>query len=206
MYKVGRQQEINFRFTCLPRLFHCTFSDKIITLKKKNGKENYLVIIVAIRQELQKIFPQVKVSLVDLFESLPHVLANNRENNTNKSYINYFIKCLKWENQFPEVNATPAEEIYVILNMLSLFQNNKSYPVIGMSYYAIKYFNEFFKGDGELGSHFINNPVNTSTLNQLETVLIINVHQRCFNVDIWFKMKVEPTTFIDVVSTLTKQR
>ena len=37
--------------------------------------------------------------------------------------------------------------------MLSLFQNNKSYPVIRMSYYAIKYFNEFFTGDRELGSH-----------------------------------------------------
>ena len=77
------------------------------------------------------------------------------ENNTNKSYINYFIKWQKGANQFPEVNATPAEEIYVILNMLSLFQNNKSYPVIGMSYYAIKYFNEFFTGGRELGSHFI---------------------------------------------------
>ena len=49
----------------------------------------------------------------------------------------------------------PAEEIYVILYMLSLFQNNKSYPVIRMSYYAIKYFNEFFTGGRELGSHFI---------------------------------------------------
>ena len=146
MYKAGRQQEINFRFTCLPRLFHCDFNDKIMTLKKpkKNGKENCLVIIVAIRQGLQKIFAQVKINLVDLCESLPHVLANSRENNTNKSYINYFIKWLKWANQFPEVNATPAEEIYVVLYMLSLFQNNKSYPVIRMSYYAIKYFNEFF--------------------------------------------------------------
>ena len=107
----------------------------------------------AIRRGLQKIFPQVNKNLVDLFESLPHVLANSRENNTNKSYINYFIKWQKWANQFPEVNATPAEEIYVILYMLSLFQNNKSYPVIRMSYYAIKYFNEFFTGDRELGSH-----------------------------------------------------
>ena len=39
--------------------------------------------------------------------------------------------------------------------MLSLFQNNKSYPVIRMSYYAIKYFNEFFTGGREVGSHFI---------------------------------------------------
>ena len=44
---------------------------------------------------------------------------------------------------------------YVILYMLSLFQNNKPYPVIRMSYYAIKYFNEFFTGGRELGSHFI---------------------------------------------------
>ena len=39
--------------------------------------------------------------------------------------------------------------------MLSLFQNNKSYPVIRMSYYAIKYFNEFLTGGRELGSDFI---------------------------------------------------
>ena len=36
------------------------------------------------------------------------------ENNTNKLYINYFIKWQKWANQLPEVNTTPAEEIYVI--------------------------------------------------------------------------------------------
>ena len=93
--------------------------------------------------------------MVDLFESLPHVLANSRENTTKKSYINYFIKWQKWENQFPEVNATPAEEIHVILYMLYLFQNNISYRVVQMSYYAIKYFNEFFTGGRELGSHFI---------------------------------------------------
>ena len=27
----------------------------------------------------------------------------------------------------------------------------------------------------------------------VETTLIVNVHQRCFDVDIWLKMKVEPT-------------
>ena len=36
--------------------------------------------------------------------------------------MNYFIKWQKWENQFPEVNATPAEEIYVTLYMLSFFK------------------------------------------------------------------------------------
>ena len=30
----------------------------------------------------------------------------------------------------------PSEEIYIILYMLSLFQNNKSYPVIRMWYYV----------------------------------------------------------------------
>ena len=52
--------------------------------KKKEGKENYVVIIDAIRQGLQKIFLQVNKNLFDLFESLPHVLANSRENNTSK--------------------------------------------------------------------------------------------------------------------------
>ena len=69
--------------------------------------------------------------------------------------MNYFIKWQKWTDQFPKVNATPAEEMYVILYMLNLFQNNKSYPVIQMLYYAIKYFNEFFTGGRELRSHFI---------------------------------------------------
>ena len=27
--------------------------------------------------------------------------------------MNYFIKWQKWTNQFPEINAMPAEEIYV---------------------------------------------------------------------------------------------
>ena len=55
----------------------------------------------------------------------------------------------------PVVNATPAEEIYIILYVFSLFQNSKSYPVIRMWYYEIKYFHEFFTGGRELGSHFI---------------------------------------------------
>ena len=59
--------------------------------------------------------------------------------------MKYFIKWQKWANQFPDVNATPAEEMYVILYMLSLFQNNKSYPVIRMSYYAIKYLMVFLQ-------------------------------------------------------------
>ena len=36
--------------------------------------------------------------------------------------MNYFIKLQKWANQFSEVNAMPATEIYVILYMLSLFK------------------------------------------------------------------------------------
>ena len=71
-------------------------------------------------QGLQKIFPQVNKNLIDLFESLPQVLSNSRENNIKKLYINYFVKWQKWANQFREVHATPAEEIYVILYMLSV--------------------------------------------------------------------------------------
>ena len=69
--------------------------------------------------------------------------------------MNYFIKEQKWANQFPEIKSMSAEEIYVILYMLSLFQNNKSYQVIRMSHYTSKCFNEFLTGGGELGSHFI---------------------------------------------------
>ena len=87
--KLGDNKKINFRFTRLPRLFYCNFNDKITTKKKtkketKKRKEHYLVTVDAISQGLQKIFPQVNKNLIDLFEFLPHVLANSRENNTNK--------------------------------------------------------------------------------------------------------------------------
>ena len=36
--------------------------------------------------------------------------------------MNYFIKEQKWANQFPEIKSMSAEEIYVILYMLSLFK------------------------------------------------------------------------------------
>ena len=52
-------------------------------MKEKKGKENYVVIIDAIRQGLQKIFPRVNKNLVDLFESLPYVLANSRSGQIN---------------------------------------------------------------------------------------------------------------------------
>ena len=52
----------------------------------------YLVIIDAIRQGIKKIFPYVNKTFVGLFEYLPHVISNSRENNTNNLYMNYFIK------------------------------------------------------------------------------------------------------------------
>ena len=152
--QAGRQREIKFRFSRLTRLFHYNFNDKILTQKKERTRKlscHYR----CNGQRLQKIFPQVNKNLIDLFESLPQVLANNKENNTDKSYIKYFIKWKKWANQFTEVNVTPVEKIYVILYMLSRFQNNKSYPFIRISHYAIKYFNEFFSGGRELASDFI---------------------------------------------------
>ena len=103
----------------------------------------------------EDILSQINKNLVGLFESLPLVIANGRESNTNKSYIDYFIIQQKWANQFPEVNVMPTGELYVILYMLNLFQNNKSYPVMKMSYYTIRYFNEFFIGGRKLESHFI---------------------------------------------------
>ena len=45
----------------------------------------------------------------------------------------------------PTVNAMPAEELYVILYMLNLFQNKKPYQVKAISHYAIKHFNEFLQ-------------------------------------------------------------
>ena len=40
----------------------------------------------------------------------------------------------------------------------------------------------------------------------VETTLIVKLHQRCFSVDIWLKMKIEPTYIYQRFSTLTKQR
>ena len=43
-----------------------------------------------------------------------------------------------------------------------------------------------------------------------ETTLLVNVHRRCFNVDIWLKMKVEPTYLywrcFNISKTTLKQR
>ena len=44
---------------------------------------------------------------------------------------------------------------YVILYMLCLFQNNTSYPVVRMSYYAVNYRIEFFTEGRELGNNSI---------------------------------------------------
>ena len=60
--------------------------------KRKRKEKKLSCHIDAIRQGLHKIFPQVNKNLVDLFEYLPHVLANSRANNPSKSYINYFIE------------------------------------------------------------------------------------------------------------------
>ena len=90
--------------------------------KRKKRKENYLVTINAIRQGLRKIFSQVNQNLVNLFESLPQVLANSRKINTNKWYMNSFIKWEKWANQFPEVNATPAEEYMLFYTYGAFFK------------------------------------------------------------------------------------
>ena len=39
-YKAGRQQEINLRFICLPRLFNCNFNNKIMSkIKAKQTKK-----------------------------------------------------------------------------------------------------------------------------------------------------------------------
>ena len=44
-----------------------------------------------------------------------------------------------------QLNTTPTEQICAILYLLSLIQNNKSYAVIQLLYYTIKYFNEFLQ-------------------------------------------------------------
>ena len=44
-----------------------------------------------------------------------------------------------------QLNTTPTEQIRAILYLLSLIQNNKSYAVIQLLYYTIKYFNEFLQ-------------------------------------------------------------
>ena len=77
--------------------------------KWKKGKTGTKLSTNSLRHgRVQKIFPEANKNLVGLFKS-----------NTNKSYMNYFIKWQKLANQFPEVNDMPAEGIYVILYMLS---------------------------------------------------------------------------------------
>ena len=55
----------------------------------------------AIKQFLKSLTKSKAIlkNLMELFESLPHVLAHRRENNTNKLYINYYIEWQKWAKQ-----------------------------------------------------------------------------------------------------------
>ena len=71
---------------------------------------------------------------------LPKILTKAWENSTTKTYSSYFEKWKIWAAQFLEVNILPADEFYIVLCMMHLFQTGKTFPIIRMSYFTKNYF------------------------------------------------------------------
>ena len=124
LYKAGRQQWINFGFTIVPSLFHCNLNDGIKSKTITKSKEKTFYCHYRCNQAGTKEDIPAGKWKFNWSIWIWRALANSRQNNTNKSYVNYFIKWQKCANQSPQVNAVPAYEIHVILSMLNLFQNN----------------------------------------------------------------------------------
>ena len=70
-------------------------------------------------------------------------------------------------------------------------------------HFLIKYFLK--KTPSPLAHNTVEQQTHQRWIN-VETMLIVNVHQRCFNVDFGWKWKLSRHKFIDVVLTLTKKR
>ena len=86
---------------------------------------------------------------------LPYFLNKSRESNINKASANCFKNWEGWICQYPETAVSPAEETYVILYILSLFGNNKSYSVKSTTYHPVKGFNDLFFCNKKLGSSLV---------------------------------------------------
>ena len=93
-----------------------------------------------IYREISKKYNQVNRSIGICLHSLSQVLAKARGSNTVNLYTRHFSKWQQWVSQFPNTKAIPADDTYVIAYMLNLFQKNKSYENIRISFFAIKYF------------------------------------------------------------------
>ena len=93
-----------------------------------------------IYREISKKYNQVNRSIGICLHSLSQVLAKARGSNTVNLYTRHFSKWQQWVSQFPNTKAIPADDTYVIAYMLNLFQKNKSYENIRLSFFAIKYF------------------------------------------------------------------
>ena len=93
-----------------------------------------------IYQEISKKYSQLNRGTDICLHSLSQVLAKARGSNTVNLYTRHFSKWQQWVSQFPNTKAIPADDTYVIAYMLNLFQKNKSYENIRISFFAIKYF------------------------------------------------------------------
>ena len=99
-----------------------------------------LFFIDIIYREISKKYSQVNRSIDICLHSLYRVFAKARGSNTINLYTRHFSKWQQWVSQFPNTKAIPADDTYVIAYMLNLFQKNKSYENIRISFFAIKYF------------------------------------------------------------------
>ena len=83
---------------------------------------------------------KVNISFNSFKPLLSKVLTKAREKSTTKTYSSYFEKWKIWATQFPELNVLPVDEFHVVLYMMHLLQTWKTFPVIRMNYFPIKYF------------------------------------------------------------------
>ena len=114
--------ELDKEITVITVLIHCLFFIDIVY------------------REISKKYSQANRSIDICLHSLSHVFAKARGSNTVNLYMNHFSKWQQQISQFPNIKAIPANDTYVIVYMLNLFQKNRSYENIRISFIAIKYF------------------------------------------------------------------
>ena len=139
-----------------------TVSDKVnkdigdVHAQKENSHATEYEIKDFIQKGVNKKFQEVGYQFSSILSLLPEVVIRSRELSTAKCYWGYFEKCNSCRKQFPEVSTIPAEEIFIILYLLSLLQNGKSYPAIRSSVFAIKYFHKIVGHHGPFNSELVN--------------------------------------------------
>ena len=77
--------------------------------------------------------------LLHIIKTLPDVIGNSRSTNTVKNYVSSFRRFKTWASASSEVTAFPADDVSVLLYLLSLVQRNRSVATLNMTKCAISW-------------------------------------------------------------------